>query len=69
MSSRLTAPELQDSRSSIQAPLMASHISPVSAVRTARALSRAFWMQLRIDDGLSSENDRYSTTLRSLASS
>ena len=48
---------------------MVSHISPVSAVRTEREFSRAFSMQLRIEDGLAGENDRYSTTLCSLASS
>ncbi len=48
---------------------MVSHISAVSAVRTERELSRAFSMQLRIEDGLSGENERYSTTLCSLASS
>ena len=37
---------------------MASHISLVSAVRTARALARAISMQLRIEDGLSGEKAR-----------
>ena len=36
---------------------MVSHISEVSAVRTERELSRALSMQLRIEDGLSGEND------------
>ena len=48
---------------------MVSHISEVSAVRTERELSRAFSMQFRIEEGLDGENDRYSTTLFSLASS
>ncbi len=48
---------------------MVSHISPVSAVRTERELRRAFSMQLRIEDGLAVENDRYSTTFFSSASS
>ena len=47
---------------------MASHISTVSAVRTARALLRAISKQLRIDDGLSVENARKSVTVSSLAS-
>ncbi len=55
--------------SSSQAPLMASHISTVSAVRTARALVRATSMQLRIEDGLADENARNSVTFSSLASS
>ena len=38
--------------SSSQVPLIASHISTVSAVRTARALVRASSKQLRIDDGV-----------------
>ena len=41
----------------------------VSAVRTERELSRAFSMQLLIEEGLLGENDRYSTTFCSLASS
>ena len=36
--------------SSSQMPLMVSHISVVSAVRTARALSRAISKQLRIEE-------------------
>ena len=60
---------LQTSCSSIQAALMVSHISMVSAVRTERELSRAASMQFLIEDGLDAENDRYSTTLCSLASS
>ena len=55
--------------SSSQALLIASHISIVSAVRTARALLRATSKQLRIDDGLSVENARKSVTVSSLASS
>ncbi len=47
---------------------MASHISMVSAVRTARALSRALSKQLRIDDGLLVEKARNSVTVSSLAS-
>ena len=47
---------------------MVSHISLVSAVRTERELSRAASMQLLIEEGLSGENDRYSTTLVSSAS-
>src|SRR5215510_12402460 len=54
--------------SSSQAPLMASHISTVSAVRTARALVRASSKQLRIDDGLALEKHRNSVTVSSLAS-
>src|SRR5262249_8027813 len=38
--------------SSSQVPLMASHISTVSAVRTARALVRAISKQLRMEEGL-----------------
>src|SRR5262249_26524322 len=37
--------------SSSQVPLMASHISTVSAVRTARALVRAISKQLRMEEG------------------
>ena len=55
--------------SSSQMPLMVSHISVVSAVRTARALSRAISKQLRIEDGLLVENARKSVTVPSLASS
>ena len=55
--------------SSSQALLIASHISMVSAVRTARALVRATSKQLRIDDGLSVEKARKSVTVSSLASS
>src|ERR1700733_9831780 len=55
--------------SSSQAPLMASHISMVSAVRTARALSRAFTKQLRMEDGLLVENAKNSVTVSSVASS
>jgi hypothetical protein len=47
---------------------MASHISMVSAVRTARALVRAISKQLRIDDGLAVEKHRKSVTVSSLAS-
>src|SRR5258708_13325065 len=62
-SSRVLVPLPQTSCSSIQALLMVSHISLVSAVRTEREFSRAFSMQLRIDDGLDGDNDKYSTTL------
>ena len=55
--------------SSSQVLLIASHISIVSAVRTARALWRATSKQLRIDDGLFGENARKSVTVSSLASS
>src|SRR6476660_1297303 len=55
--------------SSSQAPLIASHISTVSAVRTARALVRATSKQLRIEDGFEVENARYSVTFSSFASS
>jgi hypothetical protein len=55
--------------SSSQMPLMVSHISVVSAVRTARALSRAISKQLRIDEGFLFENARKSVTVSSLASS
>jgi hypothetical protein len=48
---------------------MVSHISEVSAVRTERELRRAFSMQFLMEDGLTAENERYSTTLASLASS
>ncbi len=53
---------------SIQAELMVSHISLVSAVRTERELRRAASMQFLIEEGLLAENDRYSTTFCSLAS-
>ena len=59
---------LQTSCSSIHAPLMVSHISLVSAVRTERELRRAASMQFLIEEGFSGANDRYSTTLVSLAS-
>jgi hypothetical protein len=48
---------------------MASHISMVSAVRTARALLRAISKQLRIDEELAVEKARKSVTFSSLASS
>jgi hypothetical protein len=48
---------------------MASHISTVRAVRTARALVRASSKQLRIDAGLAVEKQRNSVTVSSLASS
>src|SRR5260370_38237831 len=54
--------------SSSQVPLMASHISTVSAVRTARALLRAISKQLRIDEGLAEEKHRKSMTVSSFAS-
>src|SRR5262249_31356183 len=41
--------------SSSQVPLMASHISTVSAVRTARALVRAISKQLRMEEGFAVE--------------
>ena len=44
--------------SSIQAELMVSHISLVSAVRTDREFSRAASMQFLIEDGLLGENER-----------
>ena len=47
---------------------MVSHISTVSAVRTARALTRAISKQLRIDDGLVVEKARKSVTVSSFAS-
>src|ERR1700758_2409979 len=67
-SSRLVVPLLQTSCSSIQAELMVSHISLVSAVRTERELSRAASMQFLIEEGLFTLNERYSTTFCSLAS-
>ena len=54
--------------SSSQVPLIASHISTVSAVRTARALVRATSKQLRIEDGLAVEKQRKSVTVSSFAS-
>src|SRR3954451_2903220 len=54
--------------SSSHVPLIASHISLVSAVRTARALVRATSKQERIEEGLSGENARYSVTVSSFAS-
>ena len=54
--------------SSSQVPLIASHISMVSAVRTARALVRAISKQLRIEDGLAVEKHRNSVTVSSFAS-
>src|SRR6185503_6245496 len=54
--------------SSSHAVLIASHISIVSAVRTARALVRATSKQLRIDDGFSVEKARNSVTVSSVAS-
>ena len=48
--------------SSSQAPLMASHISAVSAVRTARPLVRADSMQLRMEDGFEASKARKSIT-------
>ncbi len=55
--------------SSSQVPLMASHISTVSAVRTARALVRAISKQLRIEEGLAVEKHKKSMTVSSFASS
>src|SRR3954467_3907527 len=57
-SSRVEVPLLQTSCNSIQAELMVSHISLVSAVRTEREFSRAASMQFLIEDGLSAENER-----------
>src|SRR6516225_3549554 len=54
--------------SSSQVPLMASHISTVRAVRTARALPRAISKQLRMEEGLALEKQRKSVTVSSLAS-
>ena len=54
--------------SSSQVPLIASHISMVSAVRTARALVRAASKQERIEEGLSEEKARKSVTFSSFAS-
>ena len=54
--------------SSSQVPLIASHISMVSAVRTERALERATSKQERIEDGLSGEKARKSVTVCSFAS-
>src|SRR5262249_49265007 len=54
--------------SSSQVPLMASHISTVSAVRTARALVRAISKQLRMEEGLAVEKQRKSVTASSFAS-
>jgi hypothetical protein len=48
---------------------MASHISIVKAVRTARALPRASSKQERIDEELAVEKARKSVTFSSLASS
>jgi hypothetical protein len=53
---------------SSQPPLIASHISMVSAVRTERALVRAISKQLRIEAGLAAEKARKSVTDSSLAS-
>ena len=54
--------------SSSQVPLIASHISIVSAVRTERALERATSKQERIEEGLSGEKARKSVTVCSFAS-
>ena len=67
-SSREVAP-LPKRLSSSQVPLIASHISTVSAVRTARALVRATSKQLRIEEGLAVEKARKLVTFSSLASS
>ena len=48
---------------------MASHISTVSAVRTARAFERASSKQERIEEVLAVEKARKSVTFSSLASS
>ena len=49
-------------------PLIASHISMVSAVRTERAFERATSKQERIEEGLSGEKARKSVTVCSFAS-
>src|SRR3981081_262659 len=54
--------------SSSQPPLITSHISAVSAVRTERALARAISKQLRIEDGFAVEKARKSIAVSSLAS-
>src|SRR3954452_7185571 len=54
--------------SSSHVPLIASHISVVSAVRTERALERATSKQERTEEGLSGENARKSVTVCSFAS-
>src|SRR3981189_1921466 len=66
-SSREVAP-LPKRLSSSQVPLMASHISTVSAVRTARALVRAISKQLRMEEGLAVEKQRKSGPPTSFAS-
>jgi len=65
-SSREVAP-LPKRLSSSQMPLIASHISTVSAVRTARALVRAISKQLRIEEGFAGEKQRNSMTVSSFA--
>src|SRR5436309_15742143 len=54
--------------SSSQVPLIASHISIVSAVRTERAFERAASKHERMDEGLSGEKARKSVTVCSFAS-
>src|SRR5947199_7424876 len=54
--------------SSSHVPLIASHISVVSAVRTERAFERATSKQERIEEGLSGEKARKSVTVCSFAS-
>jgi hypothetical protein len=66
-SSREVGP-LPNRLSSSQVPLIASHISTVSVVRTARALVRAISKQERIEEGLAAEKHRKSVTVSSVAS-
>src|SRR5215213_8883252 len=65
--SREAGPESSFCNSS-HVPLIASHISVVSAVRTERAFERATSKQDRIEEGLSGENARKSVTVCSFAS-
>src|SRR5262249_23354223 len=67
MSSSREVGPLPKRLSSSQVPLMASHISTVSAVRTARALVRAISKQLRMEEGLAVEKQRKSVTASSFA--
>src|SRR5260370_40734708 len=55
--------------SSSQILLIVSHISVVSAVRTASAFSRAISKQLRIEGGFLAENTKKFVTVSSFASS
>src|SRR5881397_1543861 len=54
--------------SSSHVPLIASHISMVSAVRTERAFERATSKHERMEEGLSGEKARNSVTVCSFAS-